>query len=155
MQGINENVELIAENSTLSLTEIKKIREILINQLNEAFNFDRFYQSYKKNILTNLSQVNFLGLGISSNIKRKTKNLNDLFVQPIFKKNNGLEKKINQEIYKPMDEKKNIETHYCDLFNEDKFIVIIGKPGSGKSLLIKSIVCDILVKSRIFCIAKV
>lgn len=164
ISGITNDVDLIANNSNLSLHEITKIKELIQERIGEKFVYNDFYDIYKENALNNLSQVNFIGLGVGVDISKKInrKNLQDVFVKPIFKisqeekyhgdsfeevdENSYQDRNIDDEMITDFNEEggfKNLKD-YGDLFNEFKKIVVLGKPGSGKSILIKSIICSIL-----------
>jgi hypothetical protein len=146
IQGLRMNLELIAENSYLTFQELKKINDIISQRLNSQFSFKEFKIHYSENAIRVLSQVSFIGLGVDSSIKRKRKILQDIFVKPYFayySKNKNREKSLAND----SDEQFaiNDEISYREIFREDqKRIVVLGNPGSGKSVLIKSLICDIL-----------
>lgn len=144
IQGLNSNLELIATTSTLSLLELRKIFEVIESRMTESFSLDGFVKTYKETALRVLSQVNFIGLGVDISIKRKGKILQDIFVKPLFAfyKKKGSEQSIVDTIEEPFDDQKQIT--YEELFNGRDRVVILGNPGSGKSVLIKSLMCDIL-----------
>jgi len=76
--------------------------------------------------------LNFIGLGLDLNVKKgKRKKLEDLFVKPIFSEG----KKINN---------RQLE----NIFDNDKSIIILGNPGSGKSILTKFITLKTIKKEK-------
>lgn len=145
ISGINNETELIAKNSNLALGEITQIKNLLEQRIGNNFLLNEFLSNYSENAINNLSQVNFIGLGvgvdISKNINRK--NLADIFVKPYFKviHNNFLK---NHQDYDEFVFDEGSEINYYQLFDFSNKIVILGNPGSGKSILIKSIICEIL-----------
>ncbi|OHD17948.1 MAG: hypothetical protein A2086_08715 [Spirochaetes bacterium GWD1_27_9] len=109
-----------------------KIKDYIVDN----FDFDKFYNDYKTCALNNLSDVNFLGLDVRSNIKKNQKRkVKDIFVKPYFEKYKYEEYRKNRT-FSPIN--------YYKLLNKDENLVILGKPGSGKSVLVKSLICDIL-----------
>lgn len=117
----------------------------------EPFNFNNFYQEYKTVTLRNLSKINYFGLGLSPSVRRGEKTINDIYVKPKFsKKVIPSRKGSNQKSITNINHFENYYRHKFreihDLFgeNENKNIVILGKPGSGKSLLGKYVMCSIL-----------
>ncbi|MBS1508850.1 MAG: hypothetical protein JSS79_19590 [Bacteroidetes bacterium] len=143
LQGINTNLELIAQNSNLSLLELQKILKAIEERLTREFSYDDFKVKYKQSALNVLSQVNFIGLGVDISIKRKRKNLQDIFVKPLFsvhkKKDNSTENTNDG-----FDEFEDEDIPYSNLLSNGVNPVVLGNPGSGKSVLIKSLICDIL-----------
>jgi len=146
--GISNDTELIAQNSNLALTEITEIKNLLEQRIGNKFLLNEFLSKYSENALNNLSQVNFIGLGVGVDISKKInrKNLEDIFVKPDFKviHNKFLKNKDFDEFLFEEDS----EINYDQLFNYSNKIVILGNPGSGKSVLIKSIICEILKKNE-------
>lgn len=140
--GINDNLENIEKVSLLSLNEIKKIRSILEKKLKDSFEINEFLEKYYDSALNNLSQVNFIGLGIDSSIRQRgRKKLKDIFVKPKFEiTSDELDRKKLSKL--DSSEYQNIELE--TLFNLNNHIVIIGNPGGGKSLLVKAVMCSII-----------
>ncbi|MFD2825654.1 NACHT domain-containing protein [Leeuwenhoekiella polynyae] len=142
IQGIQTEISRIEKNTSITVAEIIKIRTYLLENLDPAFSFQNFFKVYKSNAIGNLSQINFIGLGVDMSVKRNRKNLKEIFVEPF------LEVKVNNKpgTRKQLDFIDNlpVETQICDLFENGKNIVILGNPGSGKSLLIRYIICAIL-----------
>jgi GTPase SAR1 family protein len=143
LQGLGKDVETITKSTTLSTEEITRIRSLLEQRIGGLFSFERFFKTYSANTLNNLSQVNFLGLGVDITIKRKRKKLQDIFIAPNF---NLTFESIVQSIDSVWPDviKEIVEIKYHDLFNQSDRLVILGNPGSGKSVLVKSIICSIL-----------
>lgn len=149
VKGISKDLDELVLNSSMTFDEIKNIKEMLQERFKSKFNLDSFLTLYNKNLVNNLATLNFIGLGIDPSIKKgKRKEIEKIFVKPFFK----LRSKYHIE-----NETENKISYYAesDEFDEDKFIpynhlfdrpynfIILGNPGSGKSLLIKSIVCSI------------
>lgn len=169
VHGINANVTAISKNSTLALSEIIQFKKLFKERFGDGFHYTEFLALYSQNALQNLSQVNFIGLGVDLAIKRKRKNLQDVFVKPYFQvlNTNFIVKEIVLEndydgileddvlgddvVEDDFDETGFFDENYgndvlsySDLFNFTNQIVVIGNPGSGKSVLIKSVICDII-----------
>jgi len=149
ISGINNETESIAKNSNLALEEITKIKNLLEQRIGNKFLLNDFLSKYSENALNNLSQINFIGLGVGVDISKKInrKNLGDIFVKPDFKviHNKFLR---NHKDYDDFIFEEDSEINYDQLFNYSDKIVILGNPGSGKSVLIKSIICEILNKNQ-------
>jgi len=153
IQDIKKDVKRIADNSDVSAKDIKQIKETFIDSLGHPFDLKEFVKLYQKNALNILSQVNFIGLGIDISIKKNRKNLQDIFVKPNFQ---PLYDTYEEETYEEVVEEETYEEDYYDVIEEDsKYtykdvinlkdnLVILGNPGSGKSILIKSMICDII-----------
>jgi len=145
--GIGQDVELIANNSNITKAELNRISKILDERIGKSFDPNKFLQLYSKNAQNNLSQVNFIGLGIDISIKKNRKKLNDIFISPIlvpFQEHSQLGKRINdinEHYYKN-------KITYSEFLKIGKNLVILGDPGSGKSILVRSTICDILQKSK-------
>ena len=102
---------------------------------------------YTKNAINNLSQINFIGLGIDISIKKNRKNLQDIFVRPFFELADfSYNKNSNKERKSLAFGTKSKIIDYKTLLSLSDRIVILGNPGAGKSVLIKSLICDILQK---------
>ncbi|SHM88121.1 NACHT domain-containing protein [Flavobacterium saccharophilum] len=143
--GISNEVHSIAANSNLTLEEIKSIRGLMQQRIGNNFLLSDFLKKYAENAINNLSQINFLGLGVGADISKKInrKNLEDIFVKPNFKINENKYLKSNEQLHLKLAYH-DFEINYSDIFNSCNKMVILGNPGSGKSLLIKSIICSIL-----------
>lgn len=146
--GISNDIQIIAENSNLKLEEIKSIKELLEQRIGNKFLFDDFLRKYSENAINNLSQVNFIGLGVGVDISKKInrKNLDDIFIKPNFKLNDNKFLKC-QKNYDDLIEEEDFDIKYSQLFNYSDKSVILGNPGAGKSILVKSIICNILNKN--------
>lgn len=159
VKGISKDVEEISINSTLSTQEIIEIKKILENQFRDKFNLENFKSDYIKNLINNISELNFIGLGIDPSIKKgKRKQLDSIFVKPFFRfssefhrnketKKNKEKKILEESIF--LDEEEELIT-FKNLFDRPYNYVILGNPGSGKSLLIKSIILYISSKQKEF-----
>ncbi|WP_029283380.1 NACHT domain-containing NTPase [Pedobacter sp. R20-19] len=144
-QGLGINIRNIAQNSDITVEKLSGISKILEDRMGNSFDFGEFIKTYTHNALNNLSQVNFIGLGIDISIKKQRKNLSDIFVKPLFRvyKDGETFSDISHLSYS-----KSNGIGYDDLFVTGKRLVILGNPGSGKSIVIKSIICDILKKEN-------
>ncbi len=154
VKGISKGLKELSLNSNLTLKEIKGIKKILQNRFKSKFSLTSFLTLYNKNLVNNLGTLNFIGLGIDPSIKKgKRKELDKIFVKPLFelrsKYHLELEKKNKIEYHTVSDEYgDNILISYEHLFDRPYNFVILGNPGAGKSLLIKSIVCNIANREK-------
>lgn len=140
--GLSLGVEELVQNSIISTKEVEKLSKKIQERFGNEFDHSSFISLYKKNALNNLSQVNFIGLGIDISIKKKRKQLQDIFVKPIFDIIESNRKKtVNKKL---ISERPSGDLSYDKIFKLGKKIVILGNPGSGKSIVVKSIICDIL-----------
>jgi energy-coupling factor transporter ATP-binding protein EcfA2 len=144
IQDVSTNIEKIAKSSNLTFDQVNSIRGILEKRVGVNFDLKKFVYNYSNNAINNLSQVNYIGLGIDASIKRNRKKLEDIYIRPNFGINKSDLNKVKtaRNDIDPDDE--NIIT-YEKLFSLGiKNFVVLGDPGSGKSTLVKSMVCDIL-----------
>lgn len=111
--------------------------------------------NYSRNAINNLSEVNFIGLGVKSHIKKNRKKLQEIFVEPKFVANNevshkviakNLEKNTSTRFFSNKN-KYPLVLNYNKLFSSGCNFVVLGNPGAGKSMLCKSIICSILERS--------
>lgn len=155
IKGVSKDISELVENSSLSKKEIEEIKDILKQRFKSNFNKKNFLEVYRKNLLNNLSYINFIGLGVDPAIhKGKRKELDNIFVKPLFKLNSSyhieVEKKSKVEISNGeslLFEKEKI-IKYENLFDRPYNYVILGNPGAGKSILIKSLICNIIKKNK-------
>jgi hypothetical protein len=149
IQSLDNNIEQIEKNSNLAKSEIITLRTLLEQRLGPLFSINHFIFNYTESAIRNLSQINFIGLGLDISVKRERKNIGDVFVKPNFKLGNKkiINKKSILNSYENID---NDIISYNDLFNYSDKIIILGNPGSGKSILVKSIICNILEKNDQF-----
>lgn len=156
VKGISKNVEEISYNSTLTKNEIRDIKRILEKQFRETFNLESFKSLYLKNLLNNIGEINFIGLGIDPSIKKgKRKELDAIFVKPFFKLSSKyhIDKEVNcNNEYENKLNWRNEEDciSFKAVFDRQYNYVILGNPGSGKSLLIKAIILYISNKTNQF-----
>lgn len=143
--GLASDVSEMVDQTKLSREELIKIRELLEKQYETNFNLQNFIIAYYRNMLNNFSQLNFIGLGVDSSVKRSRKKLQDIFVKPEFK---IIDKKISQ--LKVQSNTVDSTIHLSKIFEGNKNLIILGKPGAGKSLLIKYIICNIIDRKKIF-----
>lgn len=144
--GISNDVSLIKDFTSLSLDELSRIRKLLEDRFAKAFDEKLFKENYLRNSLNNLSQVNFMGLGIDYEIKKgKRKKVSQIFVRPSFFVSKSSYTKLLQEMkLKPTETNRIV---YTKLFLIPGNIILLGNPGSGKSFVVKSIICSIINKS--------
>lgn len=182
--GINENVEELAKISNLKLEELKKITFLLEEKSKQKFSLDNFLRRYKESLINNFHSIAFIGLELESQIKRKRKNLMNLFVKPSFEIKNIKSKKtfeyanviddnislgalleeyeikdlpipsgtisrVPKELQISVEDLKEVSfwlsNNLHKLFDlPNKKIVILGDPGSGKSILTKFITLSII-----------
>jgi len=146
IQGLNQNVSKITKNSNLTLEEVSEIKAMLESKLGNSFLLEDFIAKYKKTALNNLTQVNFIGLSIDSSIKKKRKSLEDVFVKPNFNQSEQIslnKTNIEDESIFGYNEK---SISLSGIFDNQEQLVVLGDPGSGKSVLIKFIIISILNK---------
>lgn len=136
--GLEENAEKIASYSQLTNQEVVRMRRFLEDRISDGFNYDDFITRYKNAGLNNLSQVNFLGLGISQHINKNRKNIFDIFVEP---KLQPYDRQLMYDMDGPISFDNEIEIK--QLLSDDK-VVVLGNPGAGKSILVRYIMCLIL-----------
>ena len=144
--GLGKNVSEILSLSNFKLEEIKKIREILEQKLNQDFSVENFINEYAKAAIQNLSELNFIGLGVKSHIKKNRKKLKDVYVQPLFKMIDDNPDKQWLERFEHFDYKKEFDLN--NLLKLENNLVILGNPGLGKSVLVKYLICSILEKKE-------
>ncbi|WP_380869148.1 NACHT domain-containing protein [Sphingobacterium corticis] len=142
-QGLDANIQVIAENSLISVETLSAIYDTIQTRIGQRFDYEKFKRIYSENAINNLSQISFIGLGIDISIKKNRKKLNDVFVEPLFE----LSDRGNPDLYQLQNIFSDSIT-FDDIFAAGKKIVILGNPGSGKSMVLKSIVCDILQRKE-------
>lgn len=139
--GIDANVEAIAQNTELTLAELKKIGETLRTKIADNFSYPEFYDKYRSIAINSFNEISFVGLGLTPDVRRGPKKLQDIYVKPRFVlREKALEDRLDEllEI-----EKETIA--FKHIFNTtDRHIVILGDPGAGKSVLTKYIICALL-----------
>ncbi|MCF2516033.1 NACHT domain-containing NTPase [Dyadobacter sp. CY351] len=144
--GISNEIKTLVEITTISKGELVEIRKILEDRFTEKFNEDDFIERYLQNAENNLSQVTLIGLGVDMEIKKgRRKKLKQIFVKPNFRISENHTKNISEEVRESLLE--NDDRLSCeDIFSVDRNLVVLGSPGSGKSFLIKYIICAIISK---------
>lgn len=146
--GISNEINSILRVSNLSYEEISKIKDLLTVKVKEDFNINNFLDQYYRSAVNNLSQVNFIGLGVDMSVRKgKRKKIKDIFIKPNFLLSENSKKLLTKDkqlqgIFK------NSQCSYSNLFNLPNKIIILGNPGSGKSFMIKSMVCSIMEKTK-------
>lgn len=140
--GIGDNIEKITDATSLTADEITRIRILLENQFDKNFDFGTFKKSYVESALGVLSQVNFIGLGVKSHIKKNRKKLKDIFIEPKF----GVLNKEDFSLFSTTSFNKSRDPSvlFEQIFSFPKNIVILGDPGAGKSMAVRRIICAII-----------
>ena len=142
--GIGNDVSEMAKKIRLTHEEINTIKTLLQQKLNDSFVLEEFLTQYSKVTFQVLSEINFIGLGLKSHIKKNRKKIEDVYVLPelaLIEENMDLttvESRENSEYFETT------QILLKNLFQLNKHIVILGNPGSGKSLLIRYIICSII-----------
>lgn len=132
---------------------INSIEAILKDKLIDKFSYEDFLDNYRKTATNNISQVNYFGLSLSPEVKKSRKLLEDIYVVPnfrVFSLGEGQEKLLESKIT-DIDEFEEIEISNLDFnslidnIHEKKYhTVILGKPGAGKSILLKYLMYQLL-----------
>ena len=144
--GINKNLKEFLQVSKLTADEISDIKSLLEEKFKNNFSLKDFLKEYRNCVINNYSKLNFIGLGLDLSIKRgKKKKLEELYVEPTF----SLEEKDFEKWNKSLPHLSTGQTiNLKDIFNVDDNLVILGNPGSGKSILTKFITLKILQKDH-------
>lgn len=145
--GITKEVSALNEITTLSYDEIIKIKKILEDKFLNKFNLENFKVIYFQNAVNNLSQVNFIGLGIDMDIKKgRRKKISQIFIEPYFEISEPAMASMSMELLEEIiiEHENRLLINYRDIFSFSKNVVVLGNPGSGKSFLLKSIICSII-----------
>lgn len=155
--GIGKDLSSVSKFTNLSSKELEKIRKILEERFIERFSLEDFKKLYRKNAYHILSQVNFIGLGVDLTIKKgKSKRLQDIFVKPRFSPLNPQQASLFDYSNEKPENRNNEslqhyykkEIEYSNIFSSAKNLVVLGNPGTGKSIFIKSVICEILKENR-------
>ena len=153
-----DDINKILETTSLTLTEIQNLKTVIKTKSSNEFSYKEFLESYSYLAVKNLTEVNYFGLGLSPDVRRGKKKLFDIYIQPNFKDytlyedDKGLsvigddnKVKIDMQLDFLIHEHTDIKSMKLLVEElENKNLVILGKPGSGKSLLGKYIICSIL-----------
>jgi len=126
----------------------------LINKLLETITTDdnaiinTFITNYKKSAIEKLSPVNFFGIALNKHRDRpRDIDLTSLFVKPLFSDNRVKRGKDNliHLSFKTKLESERQGISISKIFTEvDDNLIILGDPGSGKSILVKYLILSIL-----------
>ncbi len=148
LSSIKFDLNEIAKNSALTYDILEKIK-LSIEALSASnFSFRQFINNYFQISYNILSQINYIGLGLSHTIKKRRNNLPDIYVKPVLGSNTL--KKI-AELSPSEDVNSTIidydEFIYSEPFKYTNNIVILGDAGAGKSTLVKSLICDIVTNN--------
>ncbi|WP_290697900.1 hypothetical protein [Lacinutrix sp.] len=145
--GINKKIEDVLKISSLSYEEIKKLKKIIESKFRSVFSFTDFINKYKICLINNYSQLNFIGLGLDLSIKKgKRKKLEDLFVKPTFSTDEA-----NSKILRKINPDYNTEgkISLAEIFNFEKNLIILGNPGSGKSIFTKFVSLKLIQSEKL------
>lgn len=123
----------------------KLIDESLLKEdYKNNFRYDKFLEDYRTTSLNNISQINYFGLSLSPEIIKSRKCLEDIYIIPDFKF-------VNKEGEIESTDENSKDRGNINLFNllnkiheENQHFVILGKPGAGKSILIRYLMYIIL-----------
>ncbi len=133
IKKVTDNSLLLAKSDEL----LNKIDALLPKE--KVVAVEEALHNYKKVAAERLNIINFIGFDIQKHRQRPTDiTLTELFVQPLF---NAKSKPENEKPFELISkqQRKNVNP-----FKTDKNIVILGDPGSGKSLLIKYLIVNLL-----------
>lgn len=145
--GLDKKIEDIIKISSLSYDDIKKIKELLESKFQSNFSFTSFLSKYRTCLINNYSQINFIGLGLDLSIKKgKRKKLEDLFVKPSFHVD-----EVNLKILKKDNPEFKVEPKISigKIFNFDRHLIILGNPGSGKSIFTKFVSLKLILRENL------
>ena len=119
---------------------------ILKENFKNNFKYDKFLEDYRATSVNNISQINYFGLSLSPEIIKSRKLLEDIYVIPDFKFVNK-EDEIESTDENSQDRVNiNLSNLLDKIHGENKHLVILGKPGAGKSILIQYLMYIILNK---------
>ena len=144
--GLDQSLKEIENNSSLSLKDIQRIKTLLEAKFKNNFSISSFIEAYSSCIINNYSQLNFIGLGLDLSIKKgKRKNLEDLFVKPNFNIDEGDKKDL---LKKNPEFDDYVDFNLENIFDFNQSLVILGSPGSGKSILTKYITLKLIKNEK-------
>ncbi len=151
-QSISKRIRRLMADKDDIVNHVKSIDKTITNLYDEfsevfssEFTFKEFVRQYKDCELRELSRVNFIGLHMPDGMKQNNEmSLEDIYVTPKFRIRRT--KAINvQDMDDFLVEDDESDVDYSDLLNDDRNrVVILGGPGTGKSTLVKSLICNIL-----------
>jgi len=150
------NIWLVSyEDISRRFFEIRSVTDnILINKLIETITTDdnttinTFITNYKKSAIEKLSPVNFFGIALNKHRDRpRDIDLISLFVKPLFSDNRvkrGNHSLVNLS-FRDKIENEIQGLSISKIFTEvDDNLIILGDPGSGKSILVKYLILSII-----------
>lgn len=151
LNGIGKSIDDIVKSSDLQAKEITKILKLLENQFSSSFDIDNFLNNYRSVLDTNIKRINHIGLGVDPSIKKgKIKDLSAIFIPPNFILKSAYH--LKEETKSGIKYDDDVNDYFEDIFEEANTVitfnsiferpynyVILGNPGAGKSLLLKSI----------------
>lgn len=144
--GIDKKAEDILEVSSLSLSEVQSLKKLIESKFKSNFSLSSFLEQYHSSLENNYSQLSFIGLGLDLSIKKgKRKKLEDLFVEPNFSVDKSDRKKLKKSEVSLGDTKSVLLE---DIFEFDSNLIILGNPGSGKSILTKYLSLKLIHKDK-------
>lgn len=144
--GLDKSLREIQKSSSLSSKDIQIIKRLLEEKFKNNFSISSFIKAYSLCIINNYSQLNFIGLGLDLSIKKgKRKNLEDLFVKPNF----DIDDSDKEDLLKNNPEFEDyFDINLENIFDFKPNLVILGNPGSGKSILTKYITLKLIKKEK-------
>lgn len=150
---INNEVTVLMGTNFLILSELDLIKktienslEILTNTFSKGLTFDEFYKKYSETAIDKLTRVDFFALNTPQGIMKSQKiRLDDIYIKPNFNIKKQRQNSQNVDLNLNYSE---ISLNYSELFQSKNHLVILGGPGAGKSILSKSIICNILIQQN-------
>ncbi|KJS07502.1 MAG: hypothetical protein VR77_00945 [Flavobacteriales bacterium BRH_c54] len=137
---VNEffSIKKVVDNSSIDKLidsispDIDKDAEILI-------------KSYYLSAKNHLDVVKFIGHDISVGNRPRNITVSKLYVDPFFTVNKNI--KTDDKLLEEFKNRKKRELRIHDVFKRSKHFVILGDPGSGKSLMVKNLILRFIKKS--------
>ncbi|NOQ25080.1 MAG: NACHT domain-containing protein [Bacteroidales bacterium] len=122
-----------------------------INKLIETINpkveskIDVFLKSYYSSAKNHLDVVKFIGHDISIGNRPRNITVSKLYVDPYFTVNKNI--KSGGSLLEEFRKRKKRELRIHDVFKRSKHYIILGDPGSGKSLMVKNLILRFMKKN--------
>jgi len=150
---INNEVVVLMGTNFLILSELDLIKksvdsslDILKNTFSKGWSFEEFLKKYSDTAIDKLTRVDFFALNTPQGIMKSQKiRLDDIYIKPNFNVKKQKQNKQNVDLNLNYND---ILINYSDLFKSKNHLVILGGPGAGKSILSKSIICNILRQQK-------
>lgn len=122
-----------------------------INKLIETINpkveskIDVFLKSYYSSAKNHLDLVKFIGHDISIGNRPRNITVSKLYVDPHFIVNKNI--KSEERLLEDFHNRKKRELRIHEVFKRSKHYIILGDPGSGKSLMVKNLILRFMKKN--------